>query len=129
MQLIVTKNTAAANTPGLVLERTVCEHLRVAGNFITRMVGLLGARRLDTRSGLWITPSSGVHTFGMRFAIDVVALDERNRVLRVWKNVVPQRLVFAPKKTRSVLELAAGTAALHSLCEGDTCRMTERSAA
>ncbi len=55
--------------------------IRVATTAWSRLVGLLGEAGLDPGGGLFIVPSSGVHTWGMRFPIDVVALDRRMRVL------------------------------------------------
>ncbi len=54
-------------------------------------------------------PSSGVHTMGMRFAIDVVGLDKHMRVVKVWHELVPYRVTSVSLKMRSVIELAAGT--------------------
>jgi uncharacterized protein len=61
--------------------------------------------------GLWLDPCGGIHTWGMRYAIDVLFLDREMRVLRVARNVRPWRMVFAPRGTRSVVELPASTAA------------------
>jgi uncharacterized protein len=82
--------------------------IEVADTFLTRLVGLLGRRRLHADSGLLIQPSSGVHTFGMRFPIDVVALDRKFRVIAVWPNLRPWRTSSMNWKTHSVLELSGG---------------------
>lgn len=62
---------------------TVGSAIGVAATIRSRMVGLLGEARLDPGEGLLIVPSSGVHTWGMRFPIDVVALNRHLRVLDV----------------------------------------------
>src|SRR6185437_13252069 len=74
--------------------RNTCLGTRIfiADTFLSRLVGLLGHRRLEPGTGLLIQPSSGVHMFGMRFAIDVVALDRQNRVYAVWPNLRPWRM-------------------------------------
>ena len=54
---------------------TVGDKIELADTSLKRMFGLLGRRGLDPGGGLWIRPSSGVHTFGMAFSIDVVGLD------------------------------------------------------
>ncbi|MGC1783238.1 MAG: DUF192 domain-containing protein [Acidobacteriaceae bacterium] len=82
--------------------------IEVADTFLTRLVGLLGRRRLHADSGLLIQPSSGVHTFGMRFPIDVVALDRKFRVLAVWHDLRPWRTSSVNWRTHAVLELSAG---------------------
>lgn len=56
---------------------------------------------------LWIAPCRSVHTFGMRFALDLVWLDGEERVVRVDSGVVPRR-VRTVLPARSVIETAAG---------------------
>ena len=74
----------------------VADNVAVASTRAARAVGLLGRSGLDAGEALWIVPSRGVHTWGMRFAIDVVALDERGVVvdrvsrLKPWRIRLPQ---------------------------------------
>jgi uncharacterized protein len=84
------------------------DRIAVADTFLTRFTGLMGKRSLDSGSGLWITPSSGVHTCWMRMCIDVVALDRKMRVVAVGHSVRPWRLSGLTLKTHSVLELPGG---------------------
>jgi len=83
--------------------------IRVASTAWSRLVGLLGKVGLDPGGGLLIVPSSGVHTWGMLFPIDVVALDGHMRVLGVWERVGSFRIAALGWRTRSVLELPVGT--------------------
>ena len=89
-------------------ETTIGDRIVVADTGLTRMVGLLGKTGLDPGAGLWITPSSGVHTIGMRFTIDVIGLDKNLTVTRLWSRLVPQRVTAVSLKVRSVIELPAG---------------------
>jgi uncharacterized protein len=82
--------------------------IRVANTAWSRMVGLLGNSGLPPGSGLLIEPSSGVHTFGMRFPIDVVALDRQLCVRGVWENLGPFRIAAVGFKVHKVLELPVG---------------------
>jgi uncharacterized membrane protein (UPF0127 family) len=82
--------------------------IAVADTSLTRFMGLMGKRSLAAGSGLWITPSSGVHTFWMRMSIDVVALDRNLRVIKIGHAVRPWRISGLSLKTHSVLELPAG---------------------
>jgi len=91
-------------TRGTVLGSEV----QIADTALTRLVGLLAHSELSPGSGLLIEPSSGVHTFGMRFAIDVVALDRKLRVLGLWENLGPLRFAAISFKTCKVLELPVG---------------------
>ena len=79
-----------------------------ADTSLTRLVGLLGKRRLDAGCGLLIMPSSGIHTFGMLFSIDVVALNKNLQVMKVWHRLAPFRITSINLKTHSMLELPAG---------------------
>jgi uncharacterized membrane protein (UPF0127 family) len=87
---------------------TIGSHIGLADTFLTRLFGLLGKSSLDDGAGLLIRPSSGVHTMWMRFAIDVIALDQNLRVLKTWQRLPPWRLTPVSLKTRCVLELAPG---------------------
>jgi len=75
---------------------------------------------LDAGEGLWIQPSSGVHTFFMRFTIDVVGLDRKRTVVKLWPNLVPWRVTSIKTKISTVLELPAGTIAASGTEVGDS---------
>ncbi len=83
--------------------------LRYATSFRARLCGLLGQARLKEGEGLWIAPCSAIHTFGMRYAIDVVFVDANHRVLRIAGNIKPGRIVWCWKAV-AVIEMAAGQA-------------------
>src|ERR1700678_1112577 len=87
---------------------TIGTQIAVAETSLTRLIGLAGRRRLDSGCGLLIRPSSGIHTFGMLFAIDVVALSRDLRVLKLWHRLAPFRVTSINLKTDSMLELPAG---------------------
>jgi uncharacterized membrane protein (UPF0127 family) len=87
---------------------TVGTQITIADTSFARLIGLLGKRRLDSGCGLLIRPSSGVHTIGMLFAIDVVALSRSLQVLRLWHRLAPFRVTRVSLKTHSILELPAG---------------------
>ena len=84
------------------------DHVELADTSRTRLFGLLGRRGLDTGGGIWIKPSSGVHTFFMSFSIDVVGLDDNLKVVKLWRTLVPFRVTSISFKMRSVLELPSG---------------------
>ena len=88
---------------------TIGTQIAVADTSLSRLIGLAGRKRLDAGCGLLIKPSSGVHTFGMRFAIDVVALDRKLQVVKIWRRLAPFRVTSINLKTHNVLELPAGT--------------------
>ncbi|MFI1185381.1 DUF192 domain-containing protein [Streptomyces californicus] len=79
--------------------------LRIAASYRARTRGLLG--RDGIAGALMLTPCGSVHTFGMRFAIDVAYLDRRFRVLAV-TTMRPGRLGLPRLRSRHVLEAEAG---------------------
>lgn len=95
----------AANTSrGTVLASS----LEVADSGPARNKGLLSRDGLAPGGGLWIVPCQSVHTFFMRFPIDLVYLDSRKRVRKVKSAVGPGRISFC-LTAQSVIELPAGT--------------------
>ena len=91
-------------------ERSPDVKVSIADRFFRRAIGLLSRRSLPDDEALLITPCASVHTFGMRFSIDVVFLGKRNEILKISENVRPFGVCFAPRGTKSVLEMAAGNA-------------------
>ena len=86
----------------------VADKVAVADTRATRAVGLLKHSRLDPGEALWIVPSRGVHTCWMRFAIDVVALDDQGVVVDQVSALKPWRIRLPRRGTAGVLELPAG---------------------
>ena len=82
--------------------------VQIANSFITRLVGLLGRKNISDNQALHILPCASIHTFGMRFSIDVVFLDINGRVVGFADNVKPNRIRFAPPGGISVIEVAEG---------------------
>jgi uncharacterized protein len=86
----------------------VADRVLVAATHATRAIGLLGRSALEPGEGLWIVPSRGVHTCGMRFAIDVLALDDCGVVVDRVTALKPWRVRLPRRGTVGVLELPAG---------------------
>lgn len=76
----------------------------VARSFRARRRGLSRIDRAEAGPGLLIPRCSSVHTFGMRFALDVFFLDEEGAVLSVRRRVPPRRILREPG-ARAVLEI------------------------
>lgn len=80
----------------------------VTQNSWERFVGLLGKDSLSENEGLWITPCNSIHTYFMKFSIDVVYLDKSGRVLEIHQNVKPWVMHWPRFDARAVLELPTG---------------------
>jgi uncharacterized membrane protein (UPF0127 family) len=99
-------------------EHSLVSKAKVATSMWSRFWGLMGRRSLPNDGGLLLDPCNSVHTFFMRFPIDVLFLDEGNRVLKITSELRPFRVAVG-RGARSVLELAAGRAASVGLRVGD----------
>lgn len=113
------KNEKALTITNGTKGSVICTEGRLADTFFTRLFGLLGRKGLDEGAGLLIKPSSGVHTFGMSFPIDIVTLDDKHRVVGTFENIGPWTVRGLSLKTRSVLELPAGRIRQCSIEAGD----------
>ncbi len=78
----------------------------VASGFAARLLGLALLGRERAGEGLLLPHCRSVHTAGMRFPLDVVFLDDTERVIRIAQAVPPWRLVREPDAA-AVLELPA----------------------
>jgi uncharacterized protein len=88
-------------------EILLAEKLRLATNPWTRLRGLLGTAQLEWDEGLLIRPCASVHTFFMRYPIDLVFLAKDGEVVGLRESVVPWRITpYFP--ALCTLELAAG---------------------
>ena len=86
---------------------TVLGHeVRVAQGRRARLLGLAHLDRREAGAGLLIPRCSSVHTFGMRFALDLYFLGEHGEVVAVRRAVPPRRLAFC-RRASAVLELPA----------------------
>ena len=86
----------------------LAKKLYIADNFFYRLKGLIGTADLENDTGLLIIPCSSIHTFFMRYSIDVVFLDHQNRVCRILHSLPPYRIGPIVKGAKKVLELNAG---------------------
>ncbi|GLY13863.1 hypothetical protein Kisp01_08790 [Kineosporia sp. NBRC 101677] len=89
--------------------------VEVAVSYAARSKGLLGRDGIAT--GLVLRPGSSVHTFGMRFAIDVVYVRRDGRVLAV-APMRPHRLGRPRLRSAWILETEAGRAAAWGIVPG-----------
>lgn len=78
----------------------------VATTFPARLLGLAHRDRDEAGPGLLIPRCSSVHTFGMRFALDLVFLDGEGRPISLRREIPPRRLAW-DRRASAVLELPA----------------------
>jgi uncharacterized membrane protein (UPF0127 family) len=90
----------------------------IADTSATRRTGLLKHSTLEPGEGLWLAPCEAVHTFGMKFPIDVLFLNRKKKVLKI-KHAMKRARMSASLLAHSVLELPSGTAAATQTVAGD----------
>jgi uncharacterized membrane protein (UPF0127 family) len=107
--------------------RIVADRILTAFDSASRRRGLLGRDGLPAGSALIIAPSNAVHTFFMRFPIDILFVGRDGRVIKVRSTVSPWRIT-ASLRAFAVIELAAGSLALSNTSADDSliCRPADR---
>ncbi len=86
----------------------IASSVEVADSGAKRSKGLLGRTGLAPGEAIWIVPCESVHTFGMKFAIDLIYLDRQLRIRKIRSNVRPWRMSGC-LTAHSVVELASGS--------------------
>jgi len=104
----------------------IADQVVKADTAFKRMRGLLGRSSLAVGEGLYLPKCNAIHTFFMRFPIDVLFLTKDHLITHMVHSLVPFRIVWGPWGTRAVLELPGG--ALQQVpCEtGDTIAFLSR---
>lgn len=97
--------------------RVLADRADIADTIAKRNTGLLKHLKLDPGEGLLI-PTQAVHTFRMKFPIDIAFLSRKRKVLRIRANMVRGRISMS-LLAHSVLELPAGTLAETETVAGD----------
>ena len=90
----------------------IADSLEVADGFWSRLVGLQFRKALPRGRAMLLTPCSSIHTFFLRFPIDVIFLDRQGQVLMVHRGVRPWRALWPVRHAHAVLELDASGAGL-----------------
>jgi uncharacterized protein len=108
----------------LTRDSEVAARVRPADRAWSRMVGLLGRRRLARDEGLLLTPCTSVHTFLMFFPIDILYLSREHVVVKAVSALRPFRLSACLKGSHSILELPAGVIEASGTQVGDRLAVT-----
>lgn len=103
---------------------TLLEHGRLAANSWTRLRGLIGVHELAAGDGLLIKPCHGVHCMFMSIPIDVVYVDQSNRVVAVDKAMQPWAVGKIYRQSAYVVELPAGAIESSGTQPGDQLMVT-----
>jgi uncharacterized membrane protein (UPF0127 family) len=106
---------------------TIADQLSTAFDSASRRKGLLGQTSFPSGSALLIAPSNAVHTFFMRFPIDVIFVARDGRIVKIARSLVPWRMAAA-FRAYATIELAAGSLASFDIAPGDQLIIVARNA-
>lgn len=100
-------------------EKIIAHHVIPAHNFWRRLKGLMFCKSLPAGYAMHILPCSSIHTFFMKFPLDVLYLDENNQVVKVSLSIPPGKMEKVVKTARSVIEMPAGSINNNLIAVGD----------
>ena len=102
----------------------IADKLVLAQTMFSRMRGLLTKKSFIPGEALILQPADSIHTFFMRFPIDVIFLDDQGKVLKIKENLVPFRLCLARRGAARVIELPPNTIQNSSTRVGDLLKIS-----
>ena len=98
-------------------------NIRTADSFIRKLFGLVFSAPLKEGEGLIIDNCSSVHTFWMRYPIDILFLDSDNRIIRFFEDLKPFRVTPFIRGASKTVELKSGSVRACSLKTGDRLKL------
>ncbi len=102
----------------------LADEAKMADTFFSRLVGLLNRNSLEKSEALILTPSNCIHSFFMRFTIDVIFLDKAGKVIDALPSFKPFRLSPIYFNSRTIIELPEDTLELFQTQPGDIIQLT-----
>lgn len=99
-------------------QNTVVLNCLIAKTFWRRFCGLMGRKSIEPYEGMLFPHCRSIHTFFMRFSLDVVLLDRDAVVVDVIESFSPWRLLWPRSHVRHVLEMSAHCAKKHGIVQG-----------
>ena len=79
-----------------------------ARSFKQRILGLTSCSQLEDKTAFWIPACPSIHTFFMKFPIDVIFTDSQFRILSLFQGVTAGKILFGGFNSRNVFEMNAG---------------------
>lgn len=118
--MIFSRNEPRLKIINVSKNTTLAENAKLADNFFKRLIGLMGKANLEAGGALILKPCTSIHTFFMRFPIDVAFVDRENRIVKIYPSLPSWRLSGMFLNSVLCLELPAGTLAITHSQAGDT---------
>ncbi|MBI4372300.1 MAG: DUF192 domain-containing protein [Candidatus Omnitrophica bacterium] len=102
----------------LTRERVLAQKVLYCDRPLNRIVGFLRIRKPEQNLACWLIPCrAAIHTFGMSFDLDVALLDKEDKVVRIIRDLKPNRILPMAPDVHSAVEFVAG--ALKQTSPGD----------
>ena len=98
-------------------------NIKTADSFFQKLFGLMFSAPLKEGEGLLIDNCSSIHTFWMRYPIDVLFLDSNNKVIRFFEDLKPFRVTPFIRGAQKTVELKSGSVRACSLKTGDCLKL------
>lgn len=105
-------------------QHIISDHAKMADTYFSRMIGLLGRPDMQSLDALILTPCNSIHTFGMKFPIDVLFLDSEYKICHLISNMKNRRISKISLKSKYVIELHTGSVDALMLQKGDQIQIT-----
>jgi uncharacterized membrane protein (UPF0127 family) len=103
----------------------IAKNVKIAKSFITRSLGLIPRKDFFESEALIIKPCNSIHTFFMKFPIDVLFLDKTNKIIALYENVTPWQILPVHFNAHSVIELKAGQIKAKNIQKNDIIQVNE----
>jgi uncharacterized membrane protein (UPF0127 family) len=100
--------------------KVIADQGKIARDFKGRSIGLLNRTSLGDNEALLIYPCNSIHTFFMKFPIDVAFLDKQHKVVKIVQDMPAGKLQSCHIIAKSTLEINSGSIARNDIKVGDT---------
>lgn len=99
-------------------DKIISKDILIADTLVTRLIGLMFKKSLVGAEGLLLNPCNSIHTFFMRYSLDIVFINSENKVVKIIREIKPWRMTWIYFRAKKTLELPAGKLP-YDLKEGD----------
>ena len=103
----------------------IADNVKVADNFFSRSVGLLSKKSISDNEALVIKPCCSIHTFFMKFPIDVIFVDNKDKNIALHQNISANIILPIYFSSDYVIEMAAGQIQAKNIQKGDIINLEE----
>lgn len=89
-------------------EKILSKDILIAETLVDRLIGLMFREKIVGAEGLLLNPCRSIHTFFMRYDLDIVFLSRDNKIIKIIRNLKPWRMTWIYFRANKTLELPAG---------------------